>query len=183
MKMDLSQKEFIGLCRQVTFNQTGVHYRPTFNQYFLTLAFIISLRSEDVETKHGSIIVSNKGNLILATGYNGLIRGASFGSFPVTRPDKYPVMIHSEENALLNLSRSIRDYPGGVRMYITGKPCTSCLQRIWQAGIEHIIIARRRGTVLETVDSDLLFNKIVLETGMRIDYMDVDNDWVLQLFK
>ena len=165
------------------FNGILSNYRPSFDEYFLTLAFVVSLRSEDIETKHGSLIVSKRDNLILATGYNGLIRGSQPGVFPVTRPEKYPVMIHSEENALFNLSRSIRDYHGGVKMYVTGKPCTNCLQRIWQSGIDHLIVAKRQGTKLETTESDLLFNKIIHETGIRIDYMDINNDWILQLFK
>ena len=147
------------------------------------MAFVVSLRSEDLETKHGSIIVSKRDNLILSTGYNGLIKGADHNMFPTSGKEKYSVMIHSEENCLLNTSRSIRDYPGGVKMYVTGKPCPGCLQKIWNSGIDHIVMAKRKGTKLETPETDIIFSKIVKSTGIIIEEMEVDNNWLLPLIK
>lgn len=162
--------------------ETITKFRPSFDQYFLTLAFVVSLRSEDPDTKHGAVIVTKKDNLILATGYNALIRGAKPGDLPTTRPEKYPFFIHSEENALLNLSRSIRDYPGGAKIYITGKPCLNCLQRVWNAGIDEIIMAKRQGTKLETPETNTFFDKIIQITGIKLREMEINNDWLLQLF-
>ena len=75
--------------------------RPNWNDYFLGLAFIASSRSRDQETKHGTVIVDNN-NIVLGTGYNSFIRGINDQSLPALRPNKYPFMIHSELNAILN---------------------------------------------------------------------------------
>jgi deoxycytidylate deaminase len=123
IRRKLSDADFLEWCRRcLSFSQPK--QRPSFDKYFMSLAFVISSRSEDPDTKHGSVIVTNNSNLIIGSGYNALPRKLNPNNYDLTRPGKYSIMIHSEENALLNLSRPIKDYTDGARIYVTGK-CSS----------------------------------------------------------
>jgi dCMP deaminase len=105
--------------------------------YYLTIAFAVARRSIDPSTKHGCVIVSND-NRVLATGYNGAIKGADDASLPTSRPQKYFVFIHAEENALLAYSGSQQDIIG-ARAYVTGQPCHKCLRMMIQKGLSRVV--------------------------------------------
>lgn len=99
---------------------------------FFSTAVIWSRMSHDSETQCGCVLV--KDSTIISTGYNGFIRGIDDSVLPRTRPDKYPFMIHSEQNAIYNCSRLGKSTLGSTA-YITGPPCINCLQALYQAGI------------------------------------------------
>lgn len=111
----------------------------------MSLAFVVATRSEDPNTKHGAVIVENGTDHIIGTGFNGLVRGLDPKSVDLTRPAKYTWMIHSEENAIQNCTKHPLSLPKGARVYITGKPCVSCIQRLVNFGIKEIIIAEGYG--------------------------------------
>ena len=75
---------------------------PSWDNYFLGQALLLSQRSPDIQTKCGCVIV-NKNNQVIGQGYNGFPRGLKDDELPNTRPDKYPWMIHAEVNSILNL--------------------------------------------------------------------------------
>ena len=50
------------------------------------------------------------------------------------REIKYEMVIHAEENAILNCPFDIR----GSKIYITHKPCHKCLIRLYQAGVVEV---------------------------------------------
>lgn len=107
--------------------------RPTWDKYFGYLCQVVSWRSDDEETKVGSVIVDSK-NRIVSVGYNGTPRGTNL---PHTRPEKYEVMIHSEQNSILTAQRNIE----GFKLYVLGMlPCCDCAKLICQAGIVEVII-------------------------------------------
>ena len=111
--------------------------RPNWDNYFLSLTFVIAQRSIDPNTKHGAVLVS-KNKKILATGYNGPIKNIPDNKIPLTRPEKYYYIIHSEENCLLSYNGD-EDSLKGSTMYITGEPCHRCLRMIIQKGIKNIV--------------------------------------------
>ena len=104
------------------------------NMFFAT-ATLWSRKSHDSETQCGCVLVKNK--TIIATGYNGFIRGIDDFILPNTRPAKYPFMIHAEANAVYNAAREGQSTMG-ARAYITAIPCRGCLQMLWQCGIHEI---------------------------------------------
>ncbi len=107
--------------------------KPPWDDYLMAMACLVAMRSPDPSTKHGCVVVDEK-HRILGLGYNGFPRGGK-DIYPTTRPEKYPFMVHSEPNALLNCS--IR--PEGGSIYVTGIPCSSCMLLMVQAGITKII--------------------------------------------
>lgn len=157
--------------------------RISWDEYFMGIAFAVSQRSEDSSTKHGCVLVAKESNIIIGCGYNGLMRGLSPARVDIqTRPEKYKWMIHSEENALLNTTVIPRMVPGGVKAYVTGRPCSAqpgggvgCLQKLIQAGINEIFIAERRGYLQHTQEIEDDFNFIVWEKGVLVHYVPLED--------
>ena len=155
--------------------------RPSWPEYFLTLAFVASSRSKDEETKHGCVI-TDKNNVILGTGYNSPIRGIDDSLVPKTRPEKYPFFIHSEVNAIFNCKTLPKDCGGG-RAYITGKCCLNCLQSLIQVGVNEFYMAARQGSKLESPQTEKDFDFIVANTGIQVYHMDVNFNWLEEFLK
>ena len=112
--------------------------RLSSNEYWMGIAEAVSLRSHDVETKVGAILVKTDTGMVVATGHNGFVRGAPDKRLPKTRPDKYEYMVHAEENLLAHCAKS------GISMddctlIITLSPCQKCLRLMWQAGVSKVI--------------------------------------------
>jgi dCMP deaminase len=112
--------------------------RPEWNEYFINLADLVSSRSPDPVTKHGSIIVDSS-NKIISTGYNGFPPNGPDLELPITRPEKYDFIIHAEMNAILSARCDLR----GCSMYITGVPCKNCLKHIVAVGIKKLFLGDR----------------------------------------
>lgn len=109
--------------------------RESWHTYFILQAFLVSTRSLDAQTQCGCIFVRDK--TIIGSGYNSFVRNIRDDVLPNIRPDKYPFMIHAEHNAILNCAKNGISIDG-AKAYITGQPCASCLQYMYQAGISEI---------------------------------------------
>jgi dCMP deaminase len=146
--------------------------RPTWIEYFLMIAKLVSLRSHDTETRHGCVIT--KDNRIVATGYNGLPKGMKDDwVFPNTRPDKYPFMKHSEQNAVWNLVQKYED----MVAYVTGEPCNDCLHAMWQAGVKEVYYIIAHGSHLITEKTREERRLFLSQSGMKlhgIGYVNVE---------
>jgi dCMP deaminase len=152
--------------------------RPSWDSYFISLAFLISRRSIDPFTKHGTIIVSED-RTILSTGYNGSPRGCIDQNIPLTRPNKYKVLIHSECAAIINAARS------GVSLkdstfYVTGQPCEICTGQIISVGAKKIIYAGVDSVCLNEESQKVINNILAGQKIQIIKYEDTDN--ILSIF-
>ena len=77
----------------------------TWDTYFISLAYLIAMKSKDTKTKHGSVIVGID-NEIVSTGYNSPPRGIDDNKPERQgRPEKYFWNEHSERNAIYNAAR------------------------------------------------------------------------------
>lgn len=148
--------------------------RPSWEDYFLALAFLISSRSHDEETKHGCVI-TDYNHIILGTGYNGFVRGLDDKKLPKKRPDKYPWMIHSESNAIKNCKILPREAGGGIA-YVTGYCCHKCFQELVQVGVDSIVMARRTSHGFSELDENVM-NHITERLNLIIKIVDVDLKW------
>lgn len=104
----------------------------------MDIASTVALRSHDAETKVGAILVNNKSNAIISTGYNGFIKGTNDAVLPNTRPDKYSFILHAEENLITNCARH------GIAMedsflVCTLSPCQRCMRLMINSGITKVI--------------------------------------------
>lgn len=111
--------------------------RVGWDEYFMGIARQVASRST-CDRKHvGAVIVRDR--MILATGYNGSIRGiAHCDDEGHLMEDGHCVRtVHAEANAIVQAARN------GVRLegadiYVTASPCFGCFKLIANAGIRRI---------------------------------------------
>ena len=111
--------------------------RGSWAEYFMNIAREVATRST-CDRKHvGAVIV--RGKTILATGYNGSIRGlAHCDDIGHEMVNTHCVRtIHAEANAIVQSARH-----GGrledSEIYVTASPCYDCFKLIANAGINKI---------------------------------------------
>jgi len=148
--------------------------RPTKDTYYLTLAFVAAQRSFDPSSKCGCIIVSKCGR-VLSTGYNGPLKGSDDTKIPLTRPEKYYHMLHSEENALLAYDGSAEDIRSATA-YVTGRPCHKCLRMLIQKGIIRIVYGKNNTLVIDQADFDAQTLMLEYCQGIEMVEMDTNDD-------
>ena len=113
-------------------------HRASWDEYFMAIAREVATRST-CDRKHvGAVIVREK--LILATGYNGSVRGlAHCDDEGHLIEDGHCVRtIHAEANAIVQAARN------GVRIdaadiYVTASPCFGCFKLIANCGLKRIV--------------------------------------------
>ncbi len=119
--------------------------RPSWDEYFMSIARVVASRSNCVKRRVGAIIALDR--RIISTGYNGTPRGVrncNEGGCPRcnsfaeggTRLDEC-LCSHGEENAITQASYHGVSVRGGV-LYTTLCPCLMCTKMIINAGIEEV---------------------------------------------
>ncbi|MDR3169717.1 MAG: dCMP deaminase family protein [Candidatus Peribacteria bacterium] len=111
----------------------------SWEESFMLIAIISSLRSKDPSKRVGACIVNSE-NVIVGTGYNGLPRGFNDDEFPWEKSDDFKksrnsYVVHSEENAIANARGELKE----CKMYVTLFPCNECAKLIVQKRIEKVI--------------------------------------------
>ena len=114
----------------------------SWDEYFMSIALLSSLRSKDGNTKVGACIVSDD-HKVLSLGYNGMPLGVSDEEVPwagskENKPyleTKYPYVCHAELNAILNSNHNLK----GSTLYVTLFPCNECTKAVIQAGIKKVV--------------------------------------------
>lgn len=150
--------------------------RPSWTDYFLGLAKVISQRSHDVHTQHGCVITDSN-HRILGVGYNGFPKGLDDDRLPTSRPEKYHWMVHSERNALSNCV--IR--PDGGTAYVTGQCCNDCIMALWQEGIKTVYMIDDHGTKLFDAEAQKRFDLFIEMSRMQIYKITPNFSWMKDL--
>ena len=105
---------------------------------FIDLARHISEWSKDPSTKVGCVIVGEDRE-IRSTGFNGFPRGIDDTSERLeNRNQKYPMICHAEENAIMHAAR-IGVSLKGTMAYVTWPPCSRCTRSLIQAGVSEVV--------------------------------------------
>ncbi|CAM9363077.1 unnamed protein product, partial [Heterosigma akashiwo] len=113
----------------------------SWDDYFMAVAFLSSMRSKDPSTQVGACIV-NPEKKIVGIGYNGFPLGCGDDELPWARKaeneldTKYPYVCHAELNAILN--KNSADVKG-CAIYVALFPCNECAKLIIQSGIREVI--------------------------------------------
>ena len=114
--------------------------RVSWEQYFMNIAKEVATRSTCNRKHIGAVIVRDKA--ILATGYNGSIRGLAHcdDADHEMENDHCVRTIHAEANAIVQSARNgVRIENGEI--YVTASPCYDCFKMIANAGITAIYYA------------------------------------------
>jgi dCMP deaminase len=111
--------------------------RASWDEYFMAIAFQVATRAT-CDRKHvGAVLARDRS--ILATGYNGSIRGLEHcDEAGHMMEDGHCVRtIHAEANAIVQAARNgVRI--DGASIYVTASPCWNCFKMIANAGVVRI---------------------------------------------
>lgn len=130
--------------------------RPTWDEYFLSIAATVATRADCTRRRVGAVIVRE--NRIMATGYNGGRPGGASclkGQCPRGQMSKTEVVpgssydtgagsciaLHAEQNAVMYCGLEERK---GATIYITDEPCDGCARFIGGSGITRIWTPQRQ---------------------------------------
>lgn len=121
--------------------------RPSWDEYFLKMAYLVAERSTCIRHHVGAIIVKQK--QVLATGYNGAARdtrdclelGCLRDELKIPSGERHEVCrgIHAEQNAIIQAARHGVNINNGT-IYCTHSPCIICAKMIVNAGIQRIVV-------------------------------------------
>ena len=125
--------------------------RPTWDQMYMTLCYLVAARSRDKSTHAGTVIVAPD-MTIRSIGYNGFPRGIEYegeigeDGLPSRHSringEKYLWMEHSERNAIYNAGRNGVPLIG-CTLYVNWVPCMGCARAIISAGIAEVVIHKQ----------------------------------------
>ena len=120
--------------------------RPSWDEYFMEMAFLVAERSTCLRRKVGAVIVKDK--RILTTGYNGAPRGLKHCSevgclrerlkIPSGQRQELCRGVHAEQNAIIQAAIFGISIKNGI-IYTTNCPCVLCTKMIINAGIDRIV--------------------------------------------
>lgn len=146
--------------------------RPTWDEYFLKLTFLVAERSTCRRHHVGALIVRDK--RILSTGYNGAPSGCKdcleLGclreqlGIPSGQRHELCRAVHAEQNAIVQAAIHGIDITNST-MYCTHSPCIICAKMIVNAKIKRFITYKDY--------SDESFKKLFEESGIEFVKMDL----------
>lgn len=120
--------------------------RPSWDNYFLGVAQLVSRRSTCLRRKVGAVLVKEK--QILATGYNGAptnishcdSKGCLRLELNIPSGQRHEICrgLHAEQNVLLQAARHGVSCKESV-LYITHAPCSICAKMIINAGVTEVV--------------------------------------------
>ena len=120
--------------------------RPSYDEYFMEMAHVVSKRSTCLRRKVGAILVKDKH--ILSTGYNGAPKGLSHcfdvgcirQDMSVKSGERHELCrgLHAEQNAIIQAAVFGVSISGST-LYCTNTPCVVCVKMLINAGVKEII--------------------------------------------
>lgn len=164
------------------------------DQYFMSLAKLASVRSGCNSRPTGAVIVSDK--RVIATGYNGNLSGhrqcKEISDLFCRRrsktlndkgEEKYQecVSIHAEQNAMNQIAKYGGVKLEGAKIYCTLSPCIFCLKNIASVGIKEIYYEM----LYESDDPvrDEVWKTKVLEFGIKTKHVYLTIEEELEVIK
>jgi len=121
--------------------------RPSWDKYFMKLAYLVRERSTCLSRHVGAVIVRDK--KILTTGYNGPPKGLKHCQelggclkerldIPIGQDKDVTRAVHAEQNAIAQAASSgvsVED----ATIYCTNFPCFTCIKILINSGIKEIV--------------------------------------------
>ncbi len=171
---DTTIEELKEQMRQVVQALAANTVRPDWDEYFMQIARVVSLRGNCIKRKIAAVIVKDK--RIVSTGYNGTPRGitnCNEGGCPRCNHfgasgEKLDECLcsHAEENAIVQAA-----YHGvsikGATIYTTYSPCLICTKMIINSGIAEVVY--NKAYAINEVPLHLL-----KEAGITVRQIDIE---------
>lgn len=126
--------------------QIETRNRPSWDEYFLKMAFLVAERSTCLRHHVGAIIIQDRH--VVTTGYNGAARktddclklGCLRNQLKIPSGERHEICraIHAEQNAIIQAGVHGVTIDGGT-LYCTHSPCIICAKMIVNAGIKRVV--------------------------------------------
>jgi len=158
------------------------YVRPTWDEYFMKIAMLVSERSTCLRHHVGAIIVKNR--RVMTTGYNGaaagtrdcLELGCLRNELNIPSGERHEICraIHAEQNAIIQAAKHGEDIEGGT-IYCTHSPCIICTKMLINAGIKRFVTYGNYpdiGGVKELLNEAKVELVVVSRPGNVINFLD-----------
>ena len=131
--------------------------RISWDEYFINVADLASIRSPCERLKVGCVLAKN--NRLVSMGYNGFLAGTNHKS--IVRGGHEQATIHAEINAIADAAKRGASVDGAVA-YITHYPCLNCYKALVSSGIKKIVykLDYRNDTIIDELGYDVSIVKI-----------------------
>jgi dCMP deaminase len=114
--------------------------RPSWDEYFMQIAFTVAERSTCNRAQVGAVLVRDR--RILTTGYNGAPSGLphceEIGHLIID--DHCVRTLHAEQNAIIQGALHGISIAGATA-YVTHQPCLTCAKMLINSGIQRVVYA------------------------------------------
>lgn len=116
-------------------------YRPDWDDYFMTMAYMVAERSTCDRISAGAVLVRD--NRVIATGYNGAPADMEHCDDVghLMRENHCIRTLHGEENTLLQAAK-LGIVTEDTTIYTTYSPCYHCAKKLIAAGIKRIVAGK-----------------------------------------
>ncbi len=123
--------------------------RPSWDEYFMKMAYLVAERSTCIRHHIGAVVVKN--NHVISTGYNGAAAGVKDciqlsclrDQMEIASGTRHEICraIHAEQNAIIQaaLHGSSTD---GATLYCTHSPCILCAKMMVNAKIKKVVVVK-----------------------------------------
>lgn len=157
-----------------SFSQTFKTDRPSWDEYFMSIAKQVAMRSNCIKRKVAAVLVRDK--QIISTGYNGTPRGTrncneggcprcnNFSESGKNLEDCF--CSHGEENAIVQAAYNGISTKGST-IYTTFSPCLYCTRMIINAGVVEVVYNEK----YPIADNAM---KLLREAGVKLRQYKVD---------
>ncbi len=125
---------------------SGRDTRPSWDDYFMSIAEQVATRSTCLRRQIGAVLVKDR--RILSTGYNGVPSGLSHceevgcireqHNIPSGTRHEFCRGLHAEQNTVIQAARHGISIDGAT-IYSTTHPCVQCTKILLNAGVKEII--------------------------------------------
>ncbi|MFA6910096.1 MAG: cytidine/deoxycytidylate deaminase family protein [Candidatus Cloacimonadaceae bacterium] len=148
--------------------------RPSWQQYFMKMAFLVSTRSTCLRRAVGAALVRD--NQLISTGYNGSPKGSPHcaetgclreqNNIPSGEKHELCRGVHAEQNAIIQAAINGSSTRGAI-LYCTHQPCSICAKMIINAEIKTVYIANSY--------PDELATNLFRESGIEMILLDLES--------
>src|SRR3989338_8531848 len=157
--------------------------RPSWDEYFMTMAVVASSRATCRHVKAGCVIVLDK--RIIGTGYNGapprIINCLEAGCRKENLGFEYKgslnkglcIGVHAEMNALANITRNISK---GATVYISIFPCMACAKNLLAYNVSRIVYRRE----YDKEEAERA-RRLLKEAGVILEQLDISAEKIINI--
>ena len=152
---------------------------PDRDSFYIAMAFWAASRSKDPNSQCGAFIISEQ-NEPLGWGYNGPPKKINDHDITWTRPEKYDFIVHAEVNAIQHARGNLEN----STIYVTAKPCKSCMLNIVSSGIKRVVYfpfkSKDKNSMLCSTEISEKTSKIAKLGDVVLEEFTQDLNWMLE---